>query len=74
MPIAKIADGDEQRAAETDRADGFGAEGADHERIDHAHGDPAELGDHHRRRQREHRPELFAEIGESGEQGEIVSV
>ena len=60
MPIAKMRDGNEQRAAETDRADGFRAEGPDHERVDHAHGHPAKLGDHHRRSQREHRPELGA--------------
>ena len=72
-PHAEDADGDEQRAAEADRADRFGPEGPDHERVDHAHGHPSELGDHDRRRQREHRTELGAEFGETGH-GSIVAV
>ena len=67
-PHPENADRDEQGAAQADGANRLGAKRPDHERVDHAHGDPSQLGDHHRGREREHRTELFAQIGEARRQ------
>ncbi len=51
-------DGEEQRAADRDTAQRFGADPADHHGVDQAHGHPSHLGEHHGRRQTHHRIEL----------------
>ena len=38
------------------------ADPANHQRIDHPHGHPAQFGENHREREREHRPELVAQV------------
>ena len=56
----------EERTADADRADRFGADPADHQRIDQSHRHPAELRHHHRHRQGEHRPEFLTESRKPG--------
>ena len=60
-PHPEYRDGDERVAADTGRADRFGAERADHDRVDDPHRDPTQLGEDHGTRQREHRPKLARE-------------
>jgi hypothetical protein len=66
----KDDDAHEQRAADTDGADGFRAQPSDHERVHHAHGHPSELRHHDWHGQGEHRPEFLSEVAETRQHGE----
>ena len=64
--FAENGEGEEQNAAQADRADGGGAirQAADHDGIDDAHGHPAEFGDDQRPGERQQRPPFAADVPE----------
>ena len=55
---AEDGHGEVEGAPQADRADGLGAEAADEEGVDDAHGHPAQLGQDHGPGQPEHGPQL----------------
>ena len=57
-PMPKMATAKKRAAPQADRADGLGAQAADEEGVDDAHGHPAQLGQDHGPGQPEHGPQL----------------
>jgi hypothetical protein len=58
QPHREDRDREEHHARQADRPDRARPEAADHDGVDDAHRDPAELGHHDGRRQRQHRAEF----------------
>ena len=59
-------DREEQHAREANRADRGGAEGTDHQRVHDPHRHPADLGDHDRGGERQHRAEFVTQATRHG--------
>ena len=57
---AEDGQGEEQDAADADRADRLRAQRSDDDRVHQPHRHPADLGEDDRARERQHRPQLVA--------------